>query len=108
MSSLQAHYKDVEHDYGQDVLTFVVVRGYISKLTAKASIARFLKSKVPDVFEQFMLISNTLCLDDTGSLGDAAPERGELSAGAEILPAVKPKALSGQRVGLEARRSPQR
>ncbi len=63
MGSLQSQYRLVEQTYGQDVLTLVIVRGYLVKLLANAAIARLLRAKAPEIFEQFEAIVATVSID---------------------------------------------
>lgn len=53
MGSLQSQYRLVEQTYGQDVLTLVIVRGYLVKLLANDAVVRFLRAKSPEILEQF-------------------------------------------------------
>jgi hypothetical protein len=63
MSNLQGQYKLVEQSYGQDVLTLVLVRGYLVKLLGNAEVAKFLRGKVPEILEQFETIAETTSLE---------------------------------------------
>lgn len=63
MSSLQGQYKLVEQSYGQDVLTLVLVRGYLVKLLGNAEVAKFLRGKAPEILEQFETIAETTSLE---------------------------------------------
>ena len=51
MSSLRGQYKLVDQSYGQDVLTLVLVCGYLLRLLGNAEIAKFLRTKVPEILE---------------------------------------------------------
>jgi hypothetical protein len=63
MSNLQVQYKLVEQNYGQDVLSLVLVRGYLLKLLGNAEIAKFLRTKAPEILEQFESLAATTSLD---------------------------------------------
>jgi ParB-like chromosome segregation protein Spo0J len=63
MSSLQGQYKLVEQNYGQDVLTLVLVRGYLVKLLGNQAISKFLRSRTPEILEQFEAVTATASLD---------------------------------------------
>jgi ParB/RepB/Spo0J family partition protein len=63
MGSLQSQYKLVEQSYGQDVLTLVLVRGYLVKLLGNAEVAKFLRGKAPEILEQFETIAEATSLD---------------------------------------------
>ncbi|WP_298826348.1 plasmid partitioning protein RepB C-terminal domain-containing protein [uncultured Piscinibacter sp.] len=63
MSNLQGQYRLVEQSYGQDVLTLVLVRGYLVKLLANAEVAKFLRSKAPEILEQFETVAETTSLE---------------------------------------------
>lgn len=63
MSNLQGQYKLVEQSYGQDVLTLVLVRGYLVKLLGNVEVAKFLRGKVPEILEQFETIAEASSLE---------------------------------------------
>lgn len=63
MGSLQNQYRLVEQTYGQDVLTLVIVRGYLVKLLANESIARLIRAQAPEIFEQFEAIVATVSIE---------------------------------------------
>jgi hypothetical protein len=63
MSNLQGQYRLVEQSYGQDVLTLVLVRGYLVKLLANVEVAKFLRSKAPEILEQFETVAETTSLE---------------------------------------------
>lgn len=63
MSNLQAEYRLVEQNYGQDVLNLVLAQKYVSKLLANPKVARFLKQRYSEVLEQFTAISAATTLD---------------------------------------------
>lgn len=47
---LQGQYRLVEQNYGQDVLTLVLVCGYLVKLLANQEISRFMDAKTPEIW----------------------------------------------------------
>jgi hypothetical protein len=53
----------VEQSYGQDVLTLVLVRGYLVKLLGNQAVARFLRSRTPEILEQFEAVTATVSLE---------------------------------------------
>ncbi|MBL0086779.1 MAG: ParB N-terminal domain-containing protein [Ideonella sp.] len=63
MANLQTQYRLVEHTYGQDVLNFVLAKGYLTKLLENARVARYLKQQQPEVFEQFKAIVDFSSID---------------------------------------------
>lgn len=63
MSNLQGQYRLVEQSYGQDVLTLVLVRGYLVKLLGNVEVAKFLRAKAPEILEQFETIAETTSLE---------------------------------------------
>lgn len=63
MANLQSQYRLVEHTYGQDVLNFVLAKGYLAKLLENVRVAKYLKQHQPEVLEQFMVIVDSTSLD---------------------------------------------
>ena len=63
MSNLQGQYKLVEQSYGQDVLTLVLVRGYLVKLLGNVEVAKFLRGKAPEILEQFETVAEASSLE---------------------------------------------
>jgi ParB-like chromosome segregation protein Spo0J len=63
MSNLQGRYRLVEQSYGQDVLTLVLVRGYLVKLLENDEVAKFLRLRVPEILEQFESIAEATSLE---------------------------------------------
>jgi hypothetical protein len=53
MESLQHDVKAVEKDYGTDVLTFTLARGYIKKLLENAKVVRFLNANYREILSEF-------------------------------------------------------
>jgi hypothetical protein len=63
MGNLQGQYRLVEQSYGQDVLTLVLVRGYLIKLIGNDLVVKFLRTKAPEILEQFEAIAEATSLD---------------------------------------------
>lgn len=63
MGSLQSQFRLVEQTYGQDVLTLVIVRGYLVKLLGNEAITRLIRAKAPEILEQFEAIVATVSID---------------------------------------------
>lgn len=63
MGSLQNQFRLVEQTYGQDVLTLVIVRGYLVKLLGNEAITRLLRAKAPEILEQFEAIVASVSID---------------------------------------------
>lgn len=63
MSNIQGQYRLVEQSYGQDVLTLVLVRGYLVKLLGNAAITKFLRTKAPEILEQFEAVAEAASLE---------------------------------------------
>ena len=63
MANLQSQYRLVEHTYGQDVLNFVLAKGYLAKLLENARVAKYLKQQQSEVLEQFRAIVDSTTLD---------------------------------------------
>jgi len=63
MGNLNDQYKLVEESYGQDVLNLVLAKGYLSKLMKNQDISRFIKQNQPDVYNEFINITETVSMD---------------------------------------------
>lgn len=63
MANLQGQYKLVEQTYGQDMLNLVLARGYLNKIMENKAVAKQLRQKQPEVFEQFQSIIETTSLE---------------------------------------------
>jgi ParB-like chromosome segregation protein Spo0J len=63
MANLQGQYKMVEQTYGQDVLNFVLARGYLAKLVDNKQVVRYLKQRQPEVLAEFETIVQTGSLE---------------------------------------------
>lgn len=57
LAALQMQIKVVEDDYGPDVLHLTVIRGYLSKLLANATIVRWLATHQPEYLKEFQRIT---------------------------------------------------
>jgi hypothetical protein len=63
MANLQGQYRMAELSYGQDVLSLVLVRGYLVKLLENREVAKFLRLRVPEILEQLETIANSTALE---------------------------------------------
>lgn len=63
MANLQSQYRLVEHTYGQDVLNFVLAKGYLAKLLENARVAKYIGQHQSEVLEQFRAIVDSTSLD---------------------------------------------
>jgi ParB-like chromosome segregation protein Spo0J len=63
MANLQGQYKLIEENYAEDVLSLVLVQGYLSKLLANSAVKRYIKQQSPDICEQFEMIVEMNSLD---------------------------------------------
>lgn len=63
MQNVQGQYRLVEQSYGQDVLLLVLARGYLGKLVGNQQVARFLRSRSPEILEQFQVLVSAASLD---------------------------------------------
>lgn len=59
METLQRDVKAVESDYGQDMLTLTLARGYIKKLLENAKIVRFLNRNYREILTEFEGVAAT-------------------------------------------------
>lgn len=66
MANLQGQYRLVEQTYGQDVLSLVLARGYLTKLIENAHVARYLRQRAPEILEQFESIAAVASLEGGG------------------------------------------
>jgi len=57
LAALQMQIKTVEDDYGPDVLHLTVIKGYLAKLLANASVVRWLARHQPEYLKEFQLIA---------------------------------------------------
>lgn len=63
LANVQGQYRLAEHSYGQDVLTLVLVRGYLVKLLGNAAVTKFLRTKAPEILEQFAAVAEAASLE---------------------------------------------
>jgi hypothetical protein len=63
MATLQGRYREVEHAYGEDVLSLMVSRAFLLKLLGNERVARFLQQHYRDLADQFSEITATTSLD---------------------------------------------
>jgi hypothetical protein len=63
MGSVQALYRLAEQTYGEDVLSLMLVRGYLKKLLVNAQVTKYLRHRAADVLEQFVAIVATESLE---------------------------------------------
>jgi hypothetical protein len=59
ISNVQTQYKLAEQSYGEDMLNFVLTRGYVSKLLENSRVLRFLEQRHADVVAQFKILVQT-------------------------------------------------
>ncbi len=63
MESALGQFKLAEQTYSQDVLDFVLARGYLSKLLANEAVLRYLTKKCPEVLNEFTSIVRLVTLE---------------------------------------------
>jgi hypothetical protein len=63
MANVQGQYKLIEQGYGQDVLSLMLVRGYLLKLLENKAVARYLRQRYPELLEQFQGVIETTSLE---------------------------------------------
>lgn len=63
MGSVQALYRLAEQTYGEDVLSLMLVRGYLKKLLENAQVTKYLRQRAADLLEQFVAIVATETLE---------------------------------------------
>lgn len=63
MANLQGQYRLAELSYGHDVLSLVLVKGYLVKLLENREVAKYLRARVPEILEQFETIANSTALE---------------------------------------------
>lgn len=59
LTNVSQRYKMIEQTYGQDTLTLVLLRGYISKLLDNEVVLRFIYKKYPDLLNELQAIART-------------------------------------------------
>lgn len=63
MANLQGQYRLAELTYGEDVLSLVLVRGYLVKLIENREVSKFLRQRVPEILEQFESIAKSTAIE---------------------------------------------
>lgn len=63
MGNLQAQYKLVEQNYGQDVLHLVLAKGYLDKILKNRAAKQYLRQHHPDLLTEFEALVATIALD---------------------------------------------
>lgn len=63
MESLMQDFKALEASYGDDVLHLVIASGYLSRLVGNAEIERYMRSRHPEILEEFRAIIAAASLD---------------------------------------------
>lgn len=65
MASLNQDFKALETSYGDDVLHLVIASGYLARLIGNSEIERFLKSRHPEILDEFRSIITEASLDQS-------------------------------------------
>jgi ParB-like chromosome segregation protein Spo0J len=65
MASLNQDFKALETSYGDDVLHLVIASGYLARLIGNSEIERFLKSRHPEILDEFRSIITAASLDQS-------------------------------------------
>ena len=68
METLQRDMKQIEDNYGDDVLNLTVARGFVGKLIGNPAIVRYLERHYPELLEEFRNIVSATGLDLNGGL----------------------------------------
>lgn len=63
METLERDFKAIEEKYGENVLSLVLVRGYVSKLLENAKVVRFFSNNHPDILAEFQRIIESASLE---------------------------------------------
>jgi len=86
MSQVQTKYKDAEQNYGSELLNLVVAKGYLTKLMGNTVVKSYVGRHAPEILEQFVLVVNTLSMEESLQHQDAIPplEEAELDAAPDI------------------------
>lgn len=67
LTNVSQRYKMIEQTYGQDTLTLVLLRGYISKILDNESVLRFIYKKYPDLLNELQAIARVELFADAVS-----------------------------------------
>jgi hypothetical protein len=80
MNQIQTKYKDVEQNYGSELLNLVVARGHLTKLIGNPVVKSYIGRHAPEILEQFELVVNT------ASMEEALQQQAETAEHAETAP----------------------
>ncbi|MBC2679632.1 plasmid partitioning protein RepB C-terminal domain-containing protein [Pseudomonas baltica] len=79
LAALQMQIKTIEDDYGPDVLHLTVIKGYLTKLLANASVVRWLARHQPEYLKEFQSIAELAELpwgnDEAGPVPKPTPDQ---------------------------------
>ncbi|PZP84682.1 MAG: chromosome partitioning protein ParB [Azospirillum brasilense] len=64
MANVQREYRLIEDNYGSDVLTLTLAKGYLGKLLGNARLVRFLAQQHNDLLHEFQKIADITSLED--------------------------------------------
>lgn len=67
LSNVARRYKMIEQTYGQDTLTLVLLRGYISKILDNEAVFRFVYKKHPDLLNELQALTKSENINDANS-----------------------------------------
>ena len=62
MESLQREYRLIEENYGKDVLSLTLTKGYLGSLLGNAKVVRYLAQNHRDILNQFQKIADMTSL----------------------------------------------
>lgn len=74
MSSLTQDFKALEASYGDDVLHLVIASGYLARLVNNEEIERYLRSRHPEILDEFRAIISAASLDRSVAASVDGPE----------------------------------
>ncbi len=63
MANLNERYKFAEQSYGEDVLNFILVKGYVAKLLENDAVARWIVKRHSDLIEQLQAMARNELVD---------------------------------------------
>jgi len=63
MANLSERYKFAEQSYGEDVLNFILVKGYIAKLLENDAVTRWIVKRHSDLIEQLQTMARNELID---------------------------------------------
>ncbi len=64
MEDLQRDLKQIEESHGNQVLNLVLARGYVTKISANARVARYLSQHHADIFRELQAMSESSSLEN--------------------------------------------